>query len=203
MPKNASFSAWLVDLDGTLYNSKALTLLMAVELGTLGWGAIATLRAFRAQHETLRRHPESCDPDPFAEQLRQTAAQRGQPEEQVRAVVQEWMFERPGKWLSLCRRRALLAEIAEHKAGGGRTALVSDYPAHDKLGSMGALSLFDAVIAAGEPGGPKHLKPHPEGYLLAAAALRVPTDQCLVLGDRDDADGAAARSAGMAFRLIE
>jgi beta-phosphoglucomutase-like phosphatase (HAD superfamily) len=58
------------------------------------------------------------------------------------------------------------------------------------------------VIANGEPGGPERLKPHPDGYLLAAALLGVSSEQCLVIGDRDDADGVAARHAKMAFRLI-
>jgi HAD superfamily hydrolase (TIGR01509 family) len=79
---------------------------------------------------------------------------------------------------------------------------VSDYPARRKLGSLGVESLFDVVVASGEPEGPRWLKPHPAGYLLAARALGVEPPRCLVIGDRDDADGRAARSAGMAFRLV-
>ncbi len=109
------------------------------------------------------------------------------------------MFRRPGRWLKLFRRRALLAEIREFRAKGGRTALVSDYPAADKLAAMGAANLFDIVVASGEPGGPGRLKPHPDGLLLAAQRLGVASSTCLVLGDRDDADGEAARRAGMKF----
>jgi HAD superfamily hydrolase (TIGR01509 family) len=46
------------------------------------------------------------------------------------------------------------------------------------------------------------LKPDPEGYLLAARTLGVEPAQCLVIGDRLDADGAAAQAAGMAFQHI-
>src|SRR5690606_40516027 len=53
----------------------------------------------------------------------------------------------------------------------------------------------------GESGGPSALKPAPDGYLKAALSLGVSPEHCLVIGDRDDADGAAARAAGMAFRL--
>jgi beta-phosphoglucomutase-like phosphatase (HAD superfamily) len=38
--------------------------------------------------------------------------------------------------------------------------------------------------------------------LLAAERLEVEPAACLVIGDRDDADGEAARAAGMAFRHI-
>ena len=85
---------------------------------------------------------------------------------------------------------------------GGRTAVVSDYPARKKLAALGEPELFEVVVASGEPGGPKRLKPDPEGYLRAAEALGVRPERCLVIGDRDDADGAAARAAGMQFRLM-
>jgi HAD superfamily hydrolase (TIGR01549 family) len=112
------------------------------------------------------------------------------------------MIERPGRWLAAFRRRALLAEIEAFRSAGGRTALVSDYPARRKLEALGASALFDAVVASGEPGGPRRLKPHPDGYLRAAELLEVEPVSCLVIGDRDDADGEAARAAGMAFRRI-
>ena len=61
---------------------------------------------------------------------------------------------------------------------------------------------FDVVVSNGEHPDLKRLKPAPDGMLLAAAELGVLPEHCLVIGDRDDADGAAARAAGMAFRLI-
>jgi HAD superfamily hydrolase (TIGR01549 family) len=46
------------------------------------------------------------------------------------------------------------------------------------------------------------LKPWPDGYLLAAERLGVAAAECLVIGDREDADGLAASRAGMAFRRV-
>jgi HAD superfamily hydrolase (TIGR01549 family) len=112
------------------------------------------------------------------------------------------MIRRPGKWLRVFRRRGLLQEIAAFRAAGGRTALVSDYPASAKLDALRVRTLFDVVVASGEPDGPHRLKPDPEGYLLAAERLDVPPPACLVLGDRRDADGAAAERAKMDFRLV-
>jgi HAD superfamily hydrolase (TIGR01549 family) len=116
-------------------------------------------------------------------------------------VVREWMLLRPGKWLRAARRRDLLAELARFRADGGRTALVSDYPAREKLAALAVDDLFDVVVAAGDRGGPARLKPAPDGLLAAAAQLGVPQEKCLVIGDRDEVDGEAARRAGMAFRL--
>jgi HAD superfamily hydrolase (TIGR01509 family) len=113
------------------------------------------------------------------------------------------MHERPGKYLRQFQRTALIAEIREFRAQGGKTALVSDYPASLKLEALGAADLFDAVVASGEVGGPSKLKPDPEGYLLAASRLGVSPARCLVIGDREDADGAAAVAAHMEFRLVK
>ncbi|MGC4070704.1 MAG: HAD-IA family hydrolase [Polyangiaceae bacterium] len=121
---------------------------------------------------------------------------------EVEEVIQRYMFERPLPLLSRLRRKDLLKEIADFRNDGGRTAIVSDYPAQKKLAALGVTDLFDRVVASGEPGGPSKLKPAPDGMLLAADALGVKPNRCMVLGDRSDADGAAAAAAGMEFRLI-
>ena len=207
LPADATtrYRAWLVDLDGTLYRHKPVQLAMVVELLLFGWGAIKTLRTFRHSHEALRA--ESVDAatlalSPFQRQLNHAAQQLGRTPEDVERVVQEWMFRRPLKWVARSKRADLLDELRRYRAGGGKTALVTDYPASAKLSALGAVELFELVVSNGEPGGPSKLKPDPEGYLSAASRLGVPPEACLVIGDRDDADGAAARAAGMSVHII-
>ena len=205
---DAEYDAWLVDLDGTLYTARWVKLAMAAELALFGWSALKTLRQFRHDHEALREEQSvgnalaTAHESPFARQLARTAAALGRPVSQVERVVQSWMFERPGKWIGRFPRRALLTELRSFKARNGRTALVSDYPAERKIDALGARSLFDVIVANGEAHGPRRLKPDPEGYLHAAELLKVQPARCLVIGDRDDADGEAARAAKMGFRLV-
>lgn len=193
--------AWLVDLDGTLYEPTKVKLCMLAELSLGGWRAMSALRRFRAEHERLRRHQDQPT-DPYRLQVERTAFALGVPPGRVEALVREWMQERPGKWLQRFRRHGLLDELAAFRRAGGRLALVSDYPARTKLAALGCAELFDAVVANGEDGGPRWLKPHPDGYLSAARQLQVSPERCLVVGDREDADGEAAHRAGMAFRLV-
>ena len=200
--KEKSYSAWLCDLDGTLFRLGPARLVVAVEAVIFGAGSLSTLRRFRVEHERLRAEKVES-PNPFQTQVERTAHSLGVHPEQVDAVVREWMLRRPGKWLRLFKRRGLLAEIDRYRACGGRTALVSDYPATIKLEALGARPLFDVVVASGEPGGPTRLKPDPQGYLLAAQRLGTEPGSCLVIGDRQDADGLAAQAAGMAFRKVE
>lgn len=193
-------AAWLVDLDGTLYVQTPVRLAMAAELSLLGWTSLRFLRQFRREHEAVREL--GLEGDPFRLQIERTAQALAASPSAVEATVRDWMIERPTKWLPLFRRRELLAELAAFRATGGRTALVSDYPARRKLEALGASGLFDIVVASGEPDGPTRLKPHPGGMLRAAAALGIEPERCLVIGDRPDADGRAASAAGMAFRHV-
>jgi FMN phosphatase YigB (HAD superfamily) len=195
--------AWLIDLDGTLYAANPLKWVMATEVGLLGLPAIRVLRRFRQQHELLRHEGGAYEPSPFDEQIKRTAEGLRMSPDEVGEVVREWMIQRPCKWLRRFRRQSLLDEITAFRGEGGRTAVVSDYPAQAKLAGLGISNMFDRVVASGESGGPKRLKPLPDGLLLAAAALEVEPKRCLVVGDRDDADGAAAMAASMEFRLIE
>jgi HAD superfamily hydrolase (TIGR01549 family) len=194
--------AWLVDLDGTLYRPMFVKLAMAAELALLGLGVMRTLRHFRKEHERIRLELEHDVPSPYRLQLERTALELELDIEQVEQCVSEWMIERPGKWIRLFQRRDLVDEIAAFRMEGGRTALVSDYPASRKLAALGHIALFDAVVASGENDGPRRLKPHPDGYLSAARLLGIEPEHCLVIGDREDADGQAARAAGMRFRLV-
>jgi HAD superfamily hydrolase (TIGR01549 family) len=193
--------AWLVDLDGTLYTARWVKLGMAAELALSGWTSIGTLKRFRHEHEHLREDPGEGD-DPFAVQVARTADGLGIDRELVRARVQRWMVEKPCKWITMSKRSSLIDEISAFHSAGGRTALVSDYPARTKLAALACSDLFDVIVANGEPNGPIRLKPDPDGYLRAARSLGVPPERCLVIGDRDDADGAAARAAGMSFRRV-
>lgn len=194
--------AWLVDLDGTLYQALPVKLAMAPQLLVAGPRAIRILSRFRKEHEALRQAMASCDPSPFEVQLSRTAVALEAEVSEVREVVTRYMFERPLAWLRRFARDDLVREIASFREDGGRTALVSDYPASAKLEALRVRNLFDRVTACGEPDGPTRLKPAPDGYLLAAKALGVEPSRCLVIGDRLDADGAAAEAAGMSFRLV-
>ena len=194
--------AWLVDLDGTLYAARPVRAAMLLELALGGWRALPTLRRFRREHERLRGAAGDCAPSPYRAQLEETARALALTPAHVEVCVQEWMIERPGKWLRRFRRTSLLDELERFREGGGRLALVSDYPARQKLEALGCTDLFDAVVANGEEGGPRWLKPHPDGMLRAAEQLGVSPGRCLVVGDRPDADGEAARRAGMAFRRV-
>lgn len=190
--------AWLVDLDGTLYWQFPVRVAMAMELALFGWRDLGLIARFRREQEALRK-AEVATGCPYQTQLERTARALGRETADIRGIVSEWMEQRPGKWMRLWRRRSVLMRVAAFRQTGGRTALVSDYPARQKLAALNAVQLFDVIVACGEADGPLELKPSPQGYLMAAERLGVEPSRCLVIGDREDADGEAARRAGMRF----
>jgi HAD superfamily hydrolase (TIGR01549 family) len=194
--------AWLVDLDGTLYRHGPMKRRMALKLLLQSPTSLPLLRRFRKEHEGLRDRPPPDGTSPYDEQVTRTAAATGISAERVRQRVEDWMLERPGRLIRNYRRDDLVDDLITFRSRGGKTAVVSDYPARIKLAALEIADLFDVIVANGEEGGPLRLKPDPSGYLLAAKQLGVEPRHCLVIGDRVDADGAAAESAGMRFRHV-
>lgn len=207
-PPMKEYRAWLVDFDGTLYHARPVQLLMALELALFGWKVLPVLKRFRKSHEQLRRGELETHPardvtlSPFEQQIAITAVDLGRSKADVLTIIEHWMMERPRRWIRLFARKGLLAELKHFKVNGGKLALVSDYPLRVKMQALASQLDFDAVVASGEAGGPKALKPAPDGYLTAASSVGAEPSECLVIGDRRDADGGAAAAAGMAFRLI-
>ncbi|HEY8946748.1 MAG TPA: hypothetical protein VIM73_21040, partial [Polyangiaceae bacterium] len=123
------YSAWLVDLDGTLYWAPGVKLAMAVELTLFGLHKAARLRRFRHEHEALRASPPDPEVDPFSAQVERTARALELECSVLESDVRHWMIVRPSRYITWFRRKALLREIHAFRGMGGRTAVVSDYPA--------------------------------------------------------------------------
>jgi len=183
------------DVDGTLYRQRPLRLRMARDLilHTLtkaDLAPIAVLGKFRRIRERLG-HERA---DGFeAALMAETAAASGRSREAVHALVDDWIETRPLPYLAACRYDG----VAELFAGLGRhgktIGVLSDYPAKAKLAALGLAA--DHVVTASDPG-VGILKPHPRGLqALMAKAGAVPA-ATLLIGDRADRDGVAAREAG-------
>ena len=78
--------------------------------------------------------------------------------------------------------------------------MYSDYPAKDKLVSLG-LPRMEVVCSTDE--GLCRLKPDPEGLLTVARRLGLPEECCVFIGDREDTDRESAKKAGMPFSSQE
>ena len=149
-----SHSAWLVDLDGTLYSPTPVKLAMAAELLLTGLGDLAAVRAFRSEHEALREEAGEYEPSPFREQLERASRRLGVEVSALEPQVLRWMRDRPCKWIHRFARKSLIDELRAFRGAGGKTALVSDYPATVKLRALGLTEDFDVVSLQRRAGWP-------------------------------------------------
>jgi phosphoglycolate phosphatase len=184
------------DVDGTLYDQRALRLtmlraLLADAFRTRSLDTLLTLRTFRRVREKLG---DTGDASFMEAQYARTASHHGKTTQQVRALVDDWMEKRPLAALGRYRYPHLEELFAGLRRHGKKVAVFSDYPAVDKLAAMRLEA--DPVVSATDPEIGR-LKPDPAGLLEVLRRTGVAPQRTLMVGDRQDRDAAAAKRAGV------
>jgi FMN phosphatase YigB (HAD superfamily) len=190
----------IFDLDGTLYHMRWFMrpLLFASLLPRGGW-----LPAYMR----VRKHFVGREMGSGELLLEAMSAELGAVVGVEGAVARRWIEQRfyPAfvRSLRLMRgKRGGLADmLSAVRRAGIRTAVLSDFARVSERLSALAISpeLFDCVVSTEEQGA---LKPHVRPFCALARQWQLHPSQILVIGDRDDTDGEAARKAGMQFMQI-
>ena len=194
--------AVVFDVDGTLYDQGALRRRMAWELAGRCLTRPATLaearilRSFRALREALAEE-EATGIGKL--QYERSAQRLGLPAARVEAVVEEWMLRRPLRHVAACRKAGVRRLFSALRRSGRRIGVWSDYPARGKLAAMGLAA--DVVVSAVDPDVDR-LKPNPAGLARVLERLQVSPAESLLIGDRDERDGEAARRFGCPYLLL-
>ena len=188
------------DVDGTLYDQGALRrdMARALALDALRARSLKTLRILRA-YRRLREAMSEEDVEDFEPRLvARVAVACGVEASDARARVEDWMLARPLSRLAARAYPGVAELFAALRRGGKIVGVFSDYPAAAKLAALGLVA--DAVVAAGDPL-VQRLKPNPRGLELLMRNSGLGPDRTLLIGDRPERDGEAARRAG-AMALI-
>ena len=183
------------DVDGTLYDQRRLRLamlglLLADALRTRSLGTMRTLRTFRRVRESLGDAPAEAF---MQEQYARTALRHGTRAEEVERLATEWLERKPLPMLAACRYPHVDSLFAALLRSGRQVAVFSDYPASAKLEALGLH--VDHVVCATDPHIGR-LKPDPAGLVAIMRACGAGPRQTLMVGDRADRDGEAARRVG-------
>ena len=189
------------DVDGTLYNQRRLRVAMLRPLIAHAWqscsiDALRTLRTFRRVREALGNEAAT---DFLQQQYARTASRHNKTSDEVRLLTTEWMEQRPLPMLAACRYPQVDALFAALRAHGKQIAVFSDYPALEKLAALGLNA--DPVVCATDPDIAR-LKPDPTGLLEILRRTGIPAQRTLMIGDRADRDGVAARRAGVSALIL-
>ncbi|WP_210190003.1 HAD family hydrolase [Ensifer adhaerens] len=184
------------DLDGTLYDqrrvrARMLLRLLADAARTRSLATLYILRAFRDCREQLG---DALATDVAERQYELTAERCGHSPETVKKTVEEWIERRPLDLLPGCRCRGVERVFAGLVTQGKTLAVLSDYPASEKLKALGLSA--DIVVSSMDPE-VGVLKPHPAGLAHVLDRAQVPAEQAIMIGDRVERDWAVAQSHGM------
>ncbi|HET8727427.1 MAG TPA: HAD-IA family hydrolase, partial [Alphaproteobacteria bacterium] len=197
----AGVRAVIFDVDGTLYDQRALRRRMGAALlrrclaDPKEVGTVRILKAFREMREVLAEEEAE---GVAVEQYARPARRLGVPVERVQGAVETWINEHPLAHLPACRFEGLDRLFEGLRRSGRPIAVLSDYPSQAKLAALGLAA--DLHVSALDPDVDR-LKPHPKGLLCAVARLGLRPEDCLLIGDRDERDGECARRAGVPYLL--
>jgi putative hydrolase of the HAD superfamily len=185
-----------LDVDGTLYSIRRM-------VWTHLWTVLPLRRFFRVLHRVRDGMRLEAPFDDFrAEQARRLGRALDVPDYQAAAWVRE-VVER--RWMSVFQstsaRPGTRAALERLAARGLRLAVLSDYPLGIKLEGLGLADIpWRARINAEDTGA---LKPHPAPFRAVLAALELPPERVLHIGDLESTDVSGALGMGLrAARLL-
>src|SRR5262249_14391180 len=140
------------DVDGTLYHGQQLRLRMAREilihtLSNWNFEIVAVLRTYRRIRERLGNEEV---PNFERALIAETATATGHSQDAVRAMVTEWIEQRPLRHLAGCRHQILPQLFKGLRQKGKIIGILSDYPASAKLTALGLTA--DHIVCAGDEG---------------------------------------------------
>ncbi|RDV16699.1 HAD family hydrolase [Pontibacter diazotrophicus] len=195
--------AVIFDVDGTLYDqSKLRKKMLFALLNYYTWRPwrikeMMMLSHFRDERE--RRAGHGCLDLEHAQYV-WCAEKKGYSVNEIREVVERWIFQHPIRYLAGCMypgTQELFNMLRQHNI---KIAIYSDYKAHDKLNAMGLAA--DLVVSSTDPE-VNQLKPDPKGLLYVVDQLGFAPADCLFIGDRQEMDGECALRANMPYLIID
>ena len=183
------------DLDGTLYPNHSLYARL-VPFTLKEW---RLLIAFAIARNMLRRE-NAVYPDYYAHQAELAAKMLKQPAKVTGEKIDRLIYR---GWPSHFKHIALFPHASEIIAAirqrGLKTALLSDFPPEEKLKFLGIDSGWDAVLCSERSGA---LKPAARSFADLSAALSLPPEHILYVGNSYRYDVLGAKEAGMGTALI-
>lgn len=188
------------DLDGTLYRQAPVRRAMFGDLLRHGgppgrFERFKILYHFRKMREDIAiENPQDFD-DPLFSLL---AKRTGHEKHFLKALVEEWMEERPLVHLNSAAVKGARDFVAALRNCGIKVAVWSDYPVDTKLEVLGITADYKLSASDGDVNA---LKPDPTGLYLAMSQAGTSPSRTLMVGDRIGHDGAAATAANVDFLL--
>jgi len=188
------------DLDGTLYPNYRLNIKL-VPFFLKEW---RLLIAFGKAREIIRKEQENSVPLQsgfYEHQAEITAEILGTSPQTVKEKIDRLIYkgwETHFKNIKLFKYAA--QTLAAFREAGLKLGLLSDFPPETKLEYLKLSGIWDAVLCSEQCGA---LKPHPLSFTELAAAMSLPCEKILYVGNSRPYDVEGARRVGMKTAWIK
>lgn len=191
------------DVDGTLYQQSKLRKIMFYKIVSYyllrPWLYKDLLIIFHFRNERKKKAGYSAV-DLQENQYLWPAEKLGININEVKRVIDKWIFTVPNRFLKSCMYPGVSQFIKKLRIAGIKTATYSDYNSREKIKSMQIdidleVSSTDPIVNS--------FKPLPDGLLLILSEMNIDKANCLYIGDRFELDGLCAKNAGVPFLLID
>ncbi|MDR0302741.1 MAG: HAD family hydrolase [Treponema sp.] len=188
------------DLDGTLYPNYRLHLKIIPAI-------MKELRlsiAFGRARSIIRREQEetaAVQSDFYQYQAGIVSKIMSVPADSLKEKINRFIYkawESPFKTIKLFK--GVVETITALRKAGLKLGLLSDFPPETKLEYLGLAGVWDAVLCSESFGA---IKPHPLSFKKLAAALSLPPEKILYVGNSRSYDVAGAARAGMKTAWIK
>lgn len=194
----------IFDIDGTVYDQARLRRFMVVELSIYyifrPWLVLQLLllAKFRRRREAIAdaelSNAHIRQYDDVIEGILKLVYKR----EDVVKVVNEWIIERPLKYIDRCCFAGIKEFIAALQSANIKVAYYSDYPVSEKLNALGIDGIASVANTEKTVG---IFKPNTKGLHILLDRLSAHVEHCVLIGDRYERDGACAERVGMQYLL--
>lgn len=205
----SDYKAVIFDLDGTLYYQKPFRIRMLLYLigyalahpsGVKDIFLIQKYRQIRENWDEIEQkgsYREDMDLD--SRQFAYVAGIKRVSPERVRNAVRLFMLEAPPKLLPAYRDDVIAALIDKLHEKGVKVVVYSDYPVKDKLEAL-AVKADACFTSADEAIG--CMKPDPKGLGIILKTLGISAEEAIMIGDRYEKDGLAAKRNNMDYIIV-
>ncbi len=194
----------IFDVDGTLYNQKKLRIFMIFKIiifilfNPRKINEIRIIKEFREQRE-LRSFEQV--PNINSAQYEWVAEEHNLDPLIVKQIVEEWILNKPLKYLKKCRKKGVRTLFNKLKENKIKIAIFSEYPSKSKLEILGLKA--DLIISSTDSFINK-FKPDPKGINYIINKFKInKLENCLFIGDRIDKDLVCANNASVKCLIVK